>query len=73
MSNEFIPIESKMLKEAKYDPITLTLTVRFKTNNSLYELYDVPKFVFEAMLAAESCGSYYHNHLKHKYRTQRIE
>ncbi len=48
------------------------LYVRFISNGSLYRYYNVPKNVFDGLLAAGSKGSYLHSHIAKVYPYDRI-
>jgi hypothetical protein len=49
------PVVSSNLASVGYDDPTLTLEVGFRTG-SVYQYYDVPRSVFDAVMAASSHG-----------------
>lgn len=48
-----------------------TLYVCFK-NDWLYEYYDVPRSVYEELMAASLPGRFLANHIKNEYRYKRV-
>ena len=48
-----------------------TMFIRFKSG-SVYEYAKVPYAVFSALLAAESCGQFFHRFVKSAYNFERL-
>lgn len=57
------PLRSSAISAAGYDPETRTLEIEFVSGRS-YTHPDVPPYVFENLLAAESPGRYYQQNIK---------
>jgi KTSC domain len=57
-----ILLESSMLSMVGYNPNTQTLTAQF-TSGRIYEYYEVPQEIFDALLAADSHGSYFRSEI----------
>jgi hypothetical protein len=54
---ELIPVESSMIHAVGYNPTTQELEVVF-TSGQTYRYTEVPREVYEGLLAAESKGRY---------------
>ena len=63
MSNEFIPVESSIIKEVLYNQGDRTLLVRF-IKGSLYKYTGVPQSMYDQMMSGESVGKYFHRYIK---------
>lgn len=46
-----------------------TLSLTFKSNNTVYEYTEVPSTILQEMLLAESFGKYFHENIKDKFTT----
>ena len=64
-------VESTMIKEAGYDEATQVLTVKFVNGDEIYEYKNVPKSVYDELMAAESKGSYFAKNIKGKYEFEK--
>ncbi|MDM8127586.1 KTSC domain-containing protein [Paraclostridium benzoelyticum] len=67
---QMIPVSSSNLVSVGYDPQSMTLRVQF--NSGTYDYYNVPKNIFDGLLAATSKGSYHHSFIKNSFRFKRI-
>ncbi|GAA0103276.1 KTSC domain-containing protein [Paraclostridium bifermentans] len=67
---QMIPVSSSNLVSVGYDPQNMTLRVQF--NSGTYDYYNVPKNIFDGLLAATSKGSYHHSFIKNSFRFKRI-
>ncbi len=55
-----------------YDEDSQTLEIEF-TNGAVYQYSDVPPEVHHGLMAAESHGRYFHQHIRNKsYRYRRV-
>lgn len=54
-----------------YDPDTAVLTIQF-VKGGIYEYYDVPSYEHEALMSADSKGTYAHQNIYKRYRQQKI-
>ncbi len=66
-----VPITSTNIKEVGYDATSNTLEILFK-DGAIYRYLDVPQFVYDELLAAESAGRYFHQMIRDKYQFTRI-
>ena len=57
------PLRSGAIASAGYDPDTCVLEIEF-TSGRTYFHPDVPPYIFENLLAAESPGRYYNKNIK---------
>jgi hypothetical protein len=64
------PVQSSSIETIGYDSDSETLEVEFK-NGSVYQYFDVPHHVYEAMLSSGSVGSYLAQSIKGVYRFSR--
>jgi hypothetical protein len=64
--------ESSNVKSFSYDEDTSTLRMEFKSDNSEYEYYNVPKSEYEGLVAADSKGTYGHQNIYKRYGQARI-
>lgn len=67
----WVPVLSTDLSHAKYDLDSGALRIRFHSGE-VYEYHDVPRHVYDVLLAAPSKGKYFHQNIKGKYEFTRI-
>lgn len=60
-------IRSSAIWAAKYDPISLTLSIWFKDGGHPYDYFGVPKSVYQGLLNASSAGSYFNVYIREQY------
>ncbi|KQC13901.1 MAG: KTSC domain containing protein [Desulfuromonas sp. SDB] len=68
---EMIQVKSSNLAAVGYDPNSAVLKVEF-LNCRIYEYYDVPQYIFDELLAADSKGKYAASNIYKNYNQQRI-
>ncbi len=69
---ERTPVRSSALRSVGYDEEQQTLEIEF-TNGAVYRYFDVPPEVHRGLMAAESHGRYFHQHVRDKsYRYQKM-
>ena len=69
---ERTPVRSSALRSVGYDQEQQVLEIEF-TNGAVYQYSNVPKSVYEGLMAAESHGRYFHQHVRDEsYRYQRM-
>ena len=61
-----LKVKSSAISFVDYDPKANLLTVQF-TSNRRYSYRDVPRSVYEALLAAESKGEFVNGSIKPRY------
>lgn len=66
------PVSSSNIRSIGYNEKNATLTVEF-CNNSMYEYYCVPQYVFEAFLCSPSKGMFHAEHIKSKYNYRKVK
>jgi len=66
-------VRSSALPSVGYDEDQQALEIEF-TNGAVYRYFDVPAEVYRGLMAAESHGRYFHQHVRDKtYRYQRLK
>ncbi|WP_435065792.1 KTSC domain-containing protein [Halobaculum sp. EA56] len=65
------PVSSSNLKSVGYDQSSNTLEIEFH-GGRVYQYYNVPKRVYQGLMAASSHGKYHHRRIKDSYRYSRI-
>jgi hypothetical protein len=69
---ERTPVRSSALRSVGYDKDSQTLEIEF-TNGAVYRYSDVPPEVYRGLMAAESHGRYFNQHVRSAgYRYQRM-
>lgn len=63
---ERVSVSSSNIASVGYDAEQKTLEVEFNSG-SVYQYFEVPKEVYEGMLAAGSVGKYFNQHVKDVY------
>lgn len=64
-------VSSSNIASIGYDSRSQTLEIEFRSGG-LYEYYDVPEGVYSDFMAAGSHGTYFHDHIKEKYRFAKL-
>ena len=67
----WIDVNSSTLLRIRYDEKTSTLEIEFK-GGRVYQYFDVPKPIFEALLQAGSKGEFFHGQIKGQFRYARV-
>jgi hypothetical protein len=65
------PVSSSNLKSVGYDQSSNTLEIEFH-GGRVYQYYNVPKRIYQGLMAASSHGKYHHRRIKDSYRYSRI-
>lgn len=69
---ERTPVRSSALRSVGYDQEQRVLEIEF-TNGAVYQYFDVPPEVHRGLMAAESHGRYFHQHIRtESYRYQKM-
>ena len=61
------PVESSLIRSVGYDPTGSILEVELREGGRVYRYFDVPYSVAEELMAAESKGAYFNEHVKDMY------
>jgi len=64
-------VQSSSLSEVGYEPKKHVLEVRFR-NGGLYRYYEVPRAVYQALMAAESLGAFMNQAIRGHYRYEEV-
>lgn len=65
------PVSSSNLLSIGYDSESETLEVEFKTG-TVYQYYNVPDFMHERLMAADSVGKFFNAEIKNAYPFERV-
>lgn len=65
------PVSSSNLRSIGYDLKSLTLEIEFH-DGSVYQYFDVPESVYNALMSASSHGSFFHRHIKDRFQWAKI-
>jgi hypothetical protein len=63
-------VDSEAMREVEYDPGSRTLRIRF-ADGRWWRYFDVPPSIHAALIAAESHGRYFHEHIRDRFRYER--
>jgi len=65
--SEWISVTSSSLSRIRWDELTSTLEVEF-IGGKVYQYFDVPAGVFEALRTADSHGKFFQQNIRGHYR-----
>lgn len=60
-------VRSTNIRSVGYDPESNTLEIEFHSG-SVYQYYNVPQTIYDELMRASSHGSYFHKHIRTKYK-----
>jgi hypothetical protein len=66
-----VTVESRTVTTAGYDDRSSTMELEF-VDGGVYRYFVVPRSVFDALLAADSIGRFFHDHIRGVYPFTRI-
>ena len=66
------PVESSLIRSVGYDLPSSVLEIEFVETGRIYEYLDVPLSVYSRLMAAESIGAYFNEHIRDLYPYQEI-
>ena len=61
------PVESSLIRSVGYAPTASILEVELAESGRVYRYFDVPYSLFEELMAAESKGAYFNDHIRDMY------
>ena len=64
-------VNSSNLVSVGYESATETLEVEFK-GNSVYQYYNVPHFMYERLMAADSIGRFFNAEIKNAFPCEKV-
>jgi len=65
------PVESEMLVAAGYDQKSHSMGVVFRTGET-YHYKNVPSFIYELLMSADSKGQFMHRYILNRYDYERV-
>ena len=68
---ERVRVRSSNIKSVGYDSKTMTLETEFR-DGGIYQYFSVAGHVHEGLMRASSKGSYFHDHIKERYRFRKV-
>ena len=68
---ERVPVSSTNLVSIGYDPESETLEVEFKKSGT-YQYFNVPLFMHERLMMADSVGRFFNAEIKHAYPVSKL-
>ena len=66
-----VQVESSNIASIGYDSVTSTLEVEF-LDGSVYQYYDVPDYVYDEIMSADSHGKYLSSNVKGTYNYSKV-
>lgn len=64
-------LKSQLLQSVGYDPARNLLHIEF-VNHRVYEYGNIPQWLFDALLRADSAGKFFHREIRGKYPESEI-
>lgn len=68
---EWVPLESSMFTSVAYRAGARQLYLRFNEGN-IYRYFECPRSLYKALLAAESKGRYFAQHIRNGFHCERV-
>jgi KTSC domain-containing protein len=65
------PVSSSNLVSVGYEPESETLEVEFK-NTGVYQYFNVPTFMHERLMSADSVGKFFNSDIKYAYAYSKV-
>lgn len=69
MEREYV--QSSMIKSFGFDSSSSTLEVEFN-NGAVWQYFDVSESTYYEMKSADSCGKFFHAHIKDQYAESQV-
>jgi hypothetical protein len=66
---ERVPVVSSVMASVGYDDNTLEIEF---TRGDVYQYFDVPESIHQALMQAESHGTFFNSHVRGAYRFGRV-
>lgn len=64
-------LRSKAISRVEYNKLTGTLSIWFVESGGPYDYYRVPEAVYLGLLNARSAGTYFNDHIRDRYSSNR--
>jgi KTSC domain-containing protein len=71
MATDRVPLESTTLAWVSYSPDQDLLELGFQTG-TIYDYFDVPPRIYRELLASDSKGRYFNQHIRNAFRSQQV-
>ena len=68
---ERVPVSSSNIRSVGYDKETQMLEIEFD-GGGIYQYLNVPEHVYSNLMSASSKGSYFHRHIRNRYRFRKV-
>jgi len=65
-------VNSSNIKSIGYDSGSNTLEIEFHSGG-VYQYFNVPELVYKELMQAPSHGSYFHRHIRERFRWTKVE
>lgn len=65
------PVSSSNIVSIGFDPESETLEIEFK-DSEIYQYFNVPQFVHERLMQADSIGKFFNVEIKHAYPYSKV-
>ena len=65
-------VDSSTVLSVAYDRGTAALEVQFRHANEIYRFDGVPASVYDGLMAAQSKGEFFNEHIRDSYRFSRV-
>ena len=62
-----VNVSSSAIRSIGYNAATSTLTIHFTSGGSGYDYYNVPQYVYDGFLRADSKGRYFQQYIREQY------
>ena len=69
MKREYV--ESSNIESIGYDSSSQTLEIEF-LNGSIYQYFDIPQYIYDGLIGADSHGKYLADNIKGRYRYSKV-
>lgn len=66
------PVSSSNIHSIGYDSKSRTLEIEFHSGD-IYQYFNVPESIYNALMSASSQGSYFSRHIKDQYQWTKIQ
>jgi hypothetical protein len=69
---DFTPLKSRMILGVRYNDKTYELDIVFRTGEK-YRYKNVPQFIYDGLMSADSHGRYMHKRILGRYKYERLD
>ena len=65
------PVSSSNIRSIGYDSVSNTLEIEFHSGG-VYQYFNVPESIYKELMQAPSHGSYFHRHIRERFRWTKV-